>query len=116
MTKAMTEVRRKSPYARCARCKRSFKKAALGRPRKFCGRSCRQAAYLKRAAHRPRPVELLAADLAHAKVRNWLRREIWDLLMQAGLVSAPEPPPTPARGPRRPQPKLEIVSGANEPS
>jgi hypothetical protein len=40
-------------------------------------------------------VTLLAADLAHVQVQDWLRREIWNLLRQAGLVSELEPSPIP---------------------
>jgi hypothetical protein len=60
-----------------------------------CGQlpSCRRAAYLARKANRPHPVTLLAADLSHVHVREFLRREIRKRLQQAGLVSAPEMPP-----------------------
>jgi hypothetical protein len=56
---------------------------------------CRRAAYLARKPNRPHPVTLLATDLSHVHVREFLRREIWKLLQQAGLVSALEPPPMP---------------------
>ncbi len=58
-----------------------------------------------RKYRRPGAVEALAADLAHVRVREWLRQEIWNLLRQAGLVAAPEPPVLP----RRPKPALRIV-------
>jgi hypothetical protein len=93
---------------RCAHCRRRFKPPATGRPPKFCRPACRQAAYLARKTHRPHPVTLLAADLAHVRVREWLRREIWSLLGQAGVVSAPNPPVEPP--PRRSsKPKFRLV-------
>ena len=58
-----------------------------------------------RKYRRPRAVEALAADLAHVRVREWLRQEIWNLLREAGLVAAPEPTALP----RRPKPPLRIV-------
>ena len=57
--------------------------------------------YVKRQANRPHPVELLARDLAHVRVREWLRREIWELLRQANLVQDTQPPPLPPNSPRR---------------
>jgi hypothetical protein len=81
--------------AKCTRCGRRFKPASTGRPPRYCGAGCRQAAYLERKTNRLRPVQLLAADLDHIHVQNWLRREMWNLLRQAGVVRAPEPPPRP---------------------
>jgi hypothetical protein len=80
---------------KCTRCGRRFKPASTGRPPRYCSASCRQAAYLARNANRLRPVQLLAADLSHIHVKNWLRREMWNLLREADLVSSIEPPPMP---------------------
>jgi hypothetical protein len=52
-------------------------------------------------------VTLLAADLSRVHVREFLRREIWNVLQQAGLVSAPEPPPMRRR--RGSEPDLRLV-------
>jgi hypothetical protein len=101
MTKPMMKPRR------CAHCRRRFNPATTGRPPKFCGPACRQAAYLARKTRPAHPVTLLAADLAHVHVREWLRREIWSLLRQAGLVSTPNPPAMPR--PRSPKPELRLV-------
>jgi hypothetical protein len=69
-------------------------------------------AYVRRKANRPHFLELLAVDLASAQVRSFLRREIWNLLRPAGIVSTPEPPPIPASS--RPRPSLKIVSREND--
>jgi hypothetical protein len=79
----------------------------MGRPPKFCSRACRQAAYLARNVRRPRPVELLAADLAHMKLQDWLRHEMRTILEQEGLLRAPAPPAIPR--PRNPKPNLKLV-------
>jgi ribosomal protein L34E len=100
-------MKRSTKSPRCARCGRIVKKAPTGRPPKFCGASCRQAAYLARKANRLHPVTLLAADLSRVHVREFLRREIWNVLQQAGLVSAPEPPPMRRR--RGSEPDLRLV-------
>jgi hypothetical protein len=55
---------------------------------------------------RPAAVELLARDLATAKVRDAIRIEVWALLRQAGLVREPEPPPSPRRQRRKPDLRL----------
>jgi hypothetical protein len=57
---------------------------------------------------------LLARDLAHTHVREWIRREIWSLLLQAGLVSAPTPPVEPRR--RSSKPDLRLVDAEEESS
>jgi hypothetical protein len=71
----------------------------------YCGSACRQAAYLARKLNRVHPVALLAADIAHVRVKEWLRREIWNILKEAELVSDPQPPPMPT-APRRPELRL----------
>ena len=59
--------------AKCARCGQRFKPKARGRPAVYCSPACRQTAYVKRQANRPHSLELLAKDLAHLQVREWLR-------------------------------------------
>jgi hypothetical protein len=44
----------------------------------------------------------MAQDIATVQGRDILRREIWLILRQAGLVTEPDPPPPPA--PRRRKP------------
>jgi hypothetical protein len=92
---------------RCGHCRERFKKSAKGRPPRFCGAACRQAAYLARKVNRVRPVQLLADDLAHMRVQAWLRNEIWNILREVGLVTDPKPPPAPQ--PRRAKPPLHVV-------
>src|SRR5262249_9229038 len=87
--------RRKS--ARCPVCKERFKIHPRGRPPTFCSRSCRQR------ASEPRPVELLARDIASVRVRDVIRQEIRQALLGAG-IDPPPPPPEPKR--RRPPLRL----------
>jgi hypothetical protein len=47
-------------------------------------------------------VELLARDLATAKVRAFIRAEIWSLLEAAGLIAPNQPPPLPPKTRRKP--------------
>jgi hypothetical protein len=49
---------------------------------------------------------LLSQDIATMKVREIIRREIWDILTRAGLVSGS--PPLPDK-PKREKPRLRIV-------
>jgi hypothetical protein len=87
---------------RCLRCKKRFVVKPRGRLSDYCSASCRQTAYVTRKCRRLGAVEALAADLGHIRVREWLRREIWQLLREAGLVDPPEPPPTPRSTQKKP--------------
>jgi hypothetical protein len=75
-------------------CNTKFKVPPRGRFREYCSARCRQRAYESRKWSRPKPVEALAADLAHVQVRSWLRQEIWTLLVEAGVIPAKTPMPT----------------------
>jgi hypothetical protein len=108
-----SSTKRRAKTALCETCRTRFKVPSRGRLPTFCSSACRQRAYDKRKWGRPRPVELLAADLAHAKVRDWLRREIWGLLVQAGLVPRNSPPPA---LPRTKKPKLTVVGAQAGPA
>ena len=55
------------------------------------------------------PTILLARDVDQMRLNTWLRREMWNFLLEVGLVSAPEPAPPP----RRANTKLSVV--ANKP-
>ena len=70
-------------------------------------------AYVRRKANRPHPVQLLARDLDSMPVREFIRREIWNVLRQAVLVSMPEPRSMPGSG--KPRPPLKIVPRDDEP-
>jgi len=85
--------RRKS--ARCPGCKEWFKIPPRGRPPAFCSRSCRQRAYEQRKWSKPHPVELLARDIATASVHDLVQQVVWEVLLEAGIVSLPSPPPKP---------------------
>jgi len=89
--------RRKS--ARCPVCKERFKIHPRGRPPTFCSRSCRQRAYEQRKWSRPHPVELLARDIASVRVRDMIRQEIRQILLDAGITLPPPPPEPKRRGP-----------------
>jgi hypothetical protein len=47
-------------------------------------------------------VELLARDLATVRVRDFIRAEIWNMLMAAGLVKPTQPLPLPPKTRRKP--------------
>jgi hypothetical protein len=86
---------------------------ARGRLPNYCSDSCRQRAYQKRKWRGEGPVALLAKDLAHIRVREWLRKEIWALPVQAGLASPHRPvPPIPPQPQRA---KLKLVQPAQSP-
>jgi hypothetical protein len=104
----------KFAYGRCRRCHsadhnpavaeppvaRSAKVRPRGRPSKFCSRSCRQRAYEERKWSRPHPVELLARDIATARVKDVIRQIVREVLVEAGIIS-PLPPPPPPKPKRR---------------
>jgi hypothetical protein len=84
---------------RCPVCKTRFKVNLRGRPPTFCSQSCRQRAYEQRRWSRPHPVELLARDLDTASVRNFIRQEVREALLAAGIVLPPPAPKPKRRGP-----------------
>jgi hypothetical protein len=92
-TAPRTRTRRSS---RCPVCKERFRIKSRGRPPTFCGRSCRQRAYERRKWSRPHPVELLARDIATVQVRDFIRQQVREILLQAG-IDLPPPPPKPRR-------------------
>jgi hypothetical protein len=104
MTAARPERRRRKT-ARCPLCKERFKISPRGRPPTFCGRSCRQRAYEQRKWSRLHPVELLARDIASARVRDFIREQVRELLLEAGIILPPPSPPTP----KRRHPPLRLV-------
>ena len=89
MTTAKPEGRRRKT-ARCPVCKEKFKISPRGRPPTFCGRSCRQRAYEQRKWSRPHPVELLARDIASARVRDFVREQVREFFSR----SRNYPPPS----------------------
>ena len=62
-----------------------------GRVPTYCGQSCKQRAYLNRRLSGP--MQLLAQDIATAKVRAIIRSEIWDVLVKENVVSRSTPKP-----------------------
>jgi hypothetical protein len=98
---------------RCQCCRKSFKVPIRGRLPNYCSASCRQRAYQKRKWRGEGPFAVLAEDLAHIRVREWLRKEIWSLLVQAGLAAPHSPVPPIA--PRRSRAKLKLVPPAQPP-
>ncbi len=100
--------RRRPRFVRCKRCGGSIKVAIKGRVPTYCGQSCKQLAYKKRQF--AGPLVLLSQDIATMKVRDIIRREVWDLLVRAGVVSGSPPPPD---TPKSEKPHLRIVSDDN---
>src|SRR5262249_14478642 len=86
--------RRKS--ARCPVCKEKFKIPPRGRPSVFCSRSCRQRAYEQRKWSKPHPIDLLARDIATARVRDVIRQIGREFRVEPGII-LPPPPPKPKR-------------------
>ncbi len=68
------------------------------------------------------PVELLAQDIATARVRDLIRAEVWTALQMFGVVPKNEPPPLspPKSQPRaqlrvvKPQPEHELPDSPSE--
>jgi hypothetical protein len=102
MARWVARLRRRS--LRCPVCKKRFKVNSRGRPPTFCSRSCRQRAYEQRRWSRPQPVELLARDIDTARVRDVIRQEVREILLEAGIIL---PPPAPK--PERPGPPLRLI-------
>ena len=97
--------KRRPRSVRCKACKRPIKPKRKGRMPSYCCRTCRQSAYVSRKYRGP--MELLAQDIAVMRVRGILRREVWAILKEAGLVSQSEPPPPPR--PQGPAQHLRLV-------
>jgi len=93
---------------RCVGCKKRFPVPRRGRLPSFCSGTCRQNAYVKRKYGRPGPVAALSEDLGHARVRAFIRKEIWNVLVAAGWVDPLAPVPRDSE-PKRPRPKLVVV-------
>jgi hypothetical protein len=60
-----------------------------GRPPTLGGRSCRQRAYEQRKWSRPHPVELLARNIDTARVRDCIRQQVREVLLEA-VTGAPD--------------------------
>jgi len=72
----------------------------------YCSQRCRQRAYERRRYMGP--MVALQQDIAHIRVREVIREELWLMLRQLGIV--PPKSPLPARPkPRHQQPNLRIV-------
>jgi hypothetical protein len=102
MARSVARLRRRSQL--CPVCKKRFKAKSRGRPPTFCSRSCCQRAYERRKWSRPQPVELLARDIDTARVRDVIRREVREILVEAGIIL---PPPAPK--PKRRAPPLRLI-------
>jgi hypothetical protein len=95
-----SRARRRAKSVRCEHCKTRIKIKTRGRVPKFCSPTCRQLAYERRKWQRPTPVELLAQDIAHAKFRDFVRKEIWTVLQMAELISRDQSLPSAPRNAR----------------
>ena len=84
---------RRPGSVRCKACKQRIKLKPKGRVPIYCSATCRQHAYLTNKYRGP--MELLQQDIATVRFRDFIRREIWEVLKQAKLVATPEPPPPP---------------------
>ena len=103
MTVPRPEARRRKT-ARCPVCKERFQYVPAAAAPTFCGASCHQRAYEQRKWSRPHPVELLARDIASARVRDFIREQARELLLEAEIIL-----PSPAPKPKRRHPPLRLV-------
>jgi hypothetical protein len=79
---------RRPKIVRCRHCKSKLKVKAKGPLPLYC-RGCRQRVYEKRRYLGP--MELLAQDIATARVRDLIRAEVRSLLSQIGVEIPPRP-------------------------
>src|SRR5262245_47281777 len=101
-----TRLRRRRPRTvRCKRCRARIEVGRKGRVPSYCGHTCRQLAYVQRGVGGP--ALLLAQDMATVRFRDFIRREIWNILLQAGLVGGDDPPPP--NKPKSNKPTLRLV-------
>jgi hypothetical protein len=100
MTTAKPEGRRRKT-ARCPVCKERFKISPRG-PAANLLRSVLPSARL-RATKMVEEVELLARNIASARVRDFVREPVRELLLEAGIILPPPPPlkPKPLHPPLR---------------
>ena len=94
--------------AKCASCRERFRVKAKGRVPTYCSQSCKQMGYLRRKLLGPMPLLLLRKDIATVQVRDAIRREVWSIMQQAGLVLPQRPVPPPPR--TKSKPALRIVT------
>jgi len=97
--------KRRPRTVRCQGCKSVIKTKAKGRVPTYCGQTCKQRAYFNRRLSEP--LVLLARDIATVTVRGIIRREVWDILLKANVVSRFSPPPD---KPTRKRPDLRLVT------
>jgi len=95
---------------RCPVCRGKIRIGPLGRVPIYCGRTCQQRAYERRKWQRPSPVEALARDIATARGRAEVRKIVWELLIEIGLVEGPAPPSLQ----NRPRTTLRLVKKRDE--
>jgi hypothetical protein len=95
--------KRRPRSVRCQHCKRTIKLKARGRIPSYCSPKCKQRAYLKRKFQGP--MELVAQGIQTTLGRAFLRGEVWAILREIGLVTAPEPP----KPKRKATPLLRLV-------
>jgi hypothetical protein len=89
---------------RCLRCGEKIAVKVKGPLPIYCSHSCRQLAYLRDKLNRPH-LARLQNDLSAAARIAETRRVVWDLLKEAGVVTTPDPPPSPERK----RPSLQVV-------
>jgi hypothetical protein len=96
---------RRPGSVRCKACKQRIKLKPKGRVPTYCSATCRQHAYLMHKYQGP--LALLQQDIATVRFRDFIRREIREVLKQVGLFDMPEPPP-PLK-PKPPPSSLRLV-------
>jgi hypothetical protein len=105
---------RRPKVVRCRRCKHKIKVKAKGPLPLYCSHTCRQLAYERRRYLGMR--EMLAQDIASAKIRDVIRAELWAVLRQIGLVPEKMPPPPRLKPEPKHRPNLKLVETSDETS
>jgi len=98
---------------RCRFCKKKVRASKRGRVNLYCSASCRQNHYQARKWAQLGPVAALNRDIWSMEFRTAVRKELWLVLREVGLVGDPTPPPVP-RTPRR-GPALRVVEREQKP-
>jgi hypothetical protein len=73
-------------FVKCARCAKRIKVSRTGRLPGYCTVNCRSMAYAKRSRAAKLTLPPSSAD-------ERLRRIVWEVLRDVGLVAGGEPPP-----------------------
>jgi hypothetical protein len=102
----MALPKRRLRTRRCLNCKRAFKLKKHGRVPVYCSGKCRNQAYLKlKFRGLDEVVSQTMTGHRMLLLNTIVRAEIWNILKECGLVTAPKPPPQKPKA----KPSLRLV-------